>query len=61
MITARHEAIERLRQEADKLGANAVVSMRLDANQISDGVIAYGAAVVVAWDNTTASDSHSGS
>jgi uncharacterized protein YbjQ (UPF0145 family) len=50
MVIARNEALERLRQEADKAGANAVISMRLDANQISDLMtefIAYGAAVVV--------------
>jgi uncharacterized protein YbjQ (UPF0145 family) len=50
MLTARTETIERLRQEADRIGANAVVSMRFDANQISDLMtefVAYGAAVVI--------------
>jgi uncharacterized protein YbjQ (UPF0145 family) len=50
MVMARHEALHRLRQEADAIDANAVVSMRLTANQISEDmteIVAYGAAVVI--------------
>jgi len=50
MTDARDEALERMRTEAHRLGANAVISMRLDTNQISDLMtefVAYGAAVVV--------------
>ena len=50
MQDARHESLKRLRQEADQVGANAVVSMRMEANQISSDmteVVAYGAAVVI--------------
>lgn len=43
-------ALSRMRLEAMKCGANAVVAMRLDANQIGDvmtELIAYGTAVTV--------------
>ncbi len=48
--TARREAFDHLVSEARLLGANAVLAMRYDANEISDGiteVLAYGTAVVV--------------
>ncbi len=47
---ARHEAFELMVQHAAALGANAVVGMRYDANEVSNGVtevLAYGTAVVV--------------
>ena len=47
---AREEAYELMVQHAGALGANAVVAMRYDANEITDGiteVLAYGTAVVV--------------
>jgi len=47
---AREEAYELMVQHASQLGANAVIGMRYDANEITDGiteVIAYGTAVVV--------------
>ena len=47
---ARQEAYELLLTHASQLGANAVIAMRYDANEISDGiteVLAYGTAVVV--------------
>ena len=47
---AREEAYELMVQHATQLGANAVVAMRYDANEIADGiteVLAYGTAVVV--------------
>jgi uncharacterized protein YbjQ (UPF0145 family) len=47
---AREEAYELMVQHASQLGANAVVAMRYDANEITDGiteVLAYGTAVVV--------------
>jgi uncharacterized protein YbjQ (UPF0145 family) len=47
---AREEAYELMVQHARQLGANAVVAMRYDANEITDGiteVLAYGTAVVV--------------
>ncbi len=47
---ARGEAYDLLVQHATALGANAVIAMRYDANEISDGiteVLAYGTAVVV--------------
>jgi uncharacterized protein YbjQ (UPF0145 family) len=57
-ITIYTELAERAREEAFKLmvehaasaGANAIVAMRYDANEITDGiteVLAYGSAVVV--------------
>ncbi len=47
---AREEAYELMVQHAGQLGANAVIGMRYDANEIMDGiteVLAYGTAVVV--------------
>ena len=47
---ARQEAFDIMSQHAAALGANAVIGMRYDANEISNGVtevLAYGAAVVV--------------
>ncbi len=47
---ARQEAFELMMQHAQQIGANAVLGMRYDANEISDGVaevLAYGTAVVV--------------
>ena len=47
---AREEAFELLVQHAASAGANAVIAMRYDANEIADGiteVLAYGTAVVV--------------
>ncbi len=47
---ARQEAYELMLQHADQMGANAIVGMRYDANDVMDGVtevLAYGTAVVV--------------
>ena len=47
---AREEAFELLLQHAAALGANAVVGMRYDANEVMEGVtevLAYGTAVFV--------------
>ena len=47
---AREEAYELMIQHAGQVGANAVIGMRYDANEIADGiteVLAYGTAVVV--------------
>jgi uncharacterized protein YbjQ (UPF0145 family) len=46
---ARQEAFELMAQHAAALGANAVIGMRYDANEISSGVaevLAYGTAVI---------------
>jgi uncharacterized protein YbjQ (UPF0145 family) len=48
--TARQEAYDLLVQHAQELGANAIIAMRYDANEIMDGiteVLAYGTAVEV--------------
>jgi uncharacterized protein YbjQ (UPF0145 family) len=48
--TARAEAFEIMIQHASEIGANAVIGMRYDANEIMNGVtevLAYGTAVVV--------------
>ena len=48
--TARQEAYELLVQHARELGADAVIAMRYDANEIMEGiteVLAYGTAVKV--------------
>ena len=47
---ARQEAFELMRQHAAELGANAVIGMRYDANEVAQGVtevLAYGTAVVI--------------
>ncbi|MBV9267213.1 MAG: YbjQ family protein [Acidobacteriaceae bacterium] len=47
---AREEAFELMLQHAGQMGANAVIGMRYDANDVMDGVtevLAYGTAVVV--------------
>ena len=47
---ARQEALSLLEAEAQKMGANAIIAMRYDANEIMDGiteVLANGTAVVV--------------
>jgi uncharacterized protein YbjQ (UPF0145 family) len=48
--TARQEAYDLLVQHAGEVGANAILAMRYDANEIMDGiteVLAYGTAVQV--------------
>ena len=48
--TAREEAYQLMLQHAQEHGANAVISMRYDANEVIQGVtevLAYGTAVVV--------------
>lgn len=47
---ARQEAFQLLMEHAREMGANAVVGMRYDANDVMDGVtevLAYGTAVVI--------------
>ena len=47
---ARSEAFELMMQHAGEIGANAVLAMRYDANEVAQGVtevLAYGTAVVV--------------
>lgn len=47
---ARQEALDHMTDHATEHGANAVIAMRYDANEIMDGiteVLAYGTAVVV--------------
>ncbi len=47
---ARAEAFELMMQHAQQLGANAIVGVRYDANDVMEGiteVLAYGTAVVV--------------
>ena len=48
--TARKEALDHLIEHAEQAGANAIIAMRYDANEIMEGiteVLAYGSAVVV--------------
>lgn len=47
---ARDEAFQIMLQHAAQMGANAVIGMRYDANEVAEGVtevLAYGTAVVV--------------
>ncbi|MEQ1901105.1 MAG: heavy metal-binding domain-containing protein [Devosia sp.] len=46
----RQEALDLMIQHAEEAGANAIIAMRYDANEITDGItemLAYGTAVVV--------------
>lgn len=46
----RQEALDLMIQHAEEMGANAIIAMRYDANEITDGItemLAYGTAVVV--------------
>jgi uncharacterized protein YbjQ (UPF0145 family) len=48
--TTRQEAFDHMCQHAAEAGANAIIGMRYDANEIMDGVtevLAYGTAVIV--------------
>jgi uncharacterized protein YbjQ (UPF0145 family) len=48
--TARQEAFEMLVAQATEMGANAIIAMRYDANEMASAVtevLAYGTAVVV--------------
>ncbi len=47
---SRQEALDLMIQHAEQAGANAVIGMRYDGNEITDGItemLAYGTAVVV--------------
>ncbi len=48
--TTRGEAFDLMVKHADKMGANAIIGVRYDANDVMDGVtevLCYGTAVVV--------------
>jgi len=50
MGESREQAIDRMTTEAEKLGANAIVCMRLTTSMLMGGaaeIVAYGTAVVV--------------
>ena len=50
----REEAFQLLMQHASERGANAIINMRYDANEVMNGiteVLAYGTAVVVEKEN----------
>jgi uncharacterized protein YbjQ (UPF0145 family) len=50
LIQTREEAMERLVEEAASRGADAILAMRFDANEIGQGyqeVVAYGTAVKI--------------
>ena len=47
---AREEAFDLMMQHADQMGANGIIGVRYDANEVMDGVtevLAYGTAVVL--------------
>jgi len=47
---ARAEAFQLMATHGDQIGANAIIGMRYDANEVMDGVtevLAYGTAVVI--------------
>lgn len=51
LTDARDEALDRMRTDAESMGADAVVNIRLESSEIANGgseVIAYGTAVKLA-------------
>lgn len=50
-IESREEAIARMRQHALRMGANAIVGVKIDSDQLGQGAnyatIAYGTAVII--------------
>lgn len=47
---ARSQAMDRLKKNAEKMGANAIISMRFDSSEIAgkmSEIVAYGTAVVI--------------
>ena len=60
---ARQEAFDLLRQHAFQAGGNAIIGMRYDANDVASGVtevLAYGTAVVVELQHSSAPDASRG-
>ena len=50
LAESREQALDRMTQEAQKLGANAVIMLRFSTSYVMSGaaeILAYGAAVVV--------------
>ncbi|MGB2698671.1 MAG: YbjQ family protein [Candidatus Zixiibacteriota bacterium] len=50
LAEAREQALDRMTEEAEKLGANAVISLRFATSMVMQGaaeLLAYGTAVVV--------------
>lgn len=50
MAEAREQAIDRMRTEAEKLGANAIVNIRFSTSYIMSGaaeILVYGTAVLI--------------
>jgi uncharacterized protein YbjQ (UPF0145 family) len=50
MAESREQALDRMTREAEKMGANAVISVRFSTSYIMSGaaeIVAYGTAVVV--------------
>ena len=48
LTSAREEALARMEEDAESMGADAVVNVRMESSQVTDGgseVIAYGTAV----------------
>lgn len=55
---ARTEAFELMVEHVQQMGANAIIGMRYDANEVTDGVtevLAYGTAVTVRRESGSAS------
>ena len=56
---AREQALDRMREEAEQLGANAVVGIRFGTNMIMSGaaeLLAYGTAVVIEQEHLAATN-----
>ena len=49
---SREQALQRMREDAERLGANAVVNVRITTSMVMQGcseILAYGTAVTVKW------------
>lgn len=56
LTRSRDEAIQEMQEEAEQLGANAIISMRLATSAVSQGaaeILAYGTAVKIEKISTT--------
>ena len=54
MAEVREQSIDRMKDDAERMGANAVVGVRMATSMVMDGaaeMVAYGTAVVIEEDD----------
>jgi len=58
---SRQEALQRMQQQAEQLGGNAVINVRFSTSNIAEGaseLLAYGTAVVLESENQRTEEGH---